>query len=163
MEGGGVAASGGRGRGRKRRASRDAGDGRSAPRSDADDDEADDGEDLMGDNMVDDYQEMAALDVYDERMLDEREYSEDRDARREADARMDERDRRRGVQRGGRLGAANESEGAWCVVGGVGGLLVRVPPSEQAAHCRRGALLRLCTAVQLSACATTLSSLLHPP
>ncbi|CAB3988376.1 DNA replication licensing factor MCM2, partial [Paramuricea clavata] len=56
--------------------------------------EADDGIDLMGDNMEDDYRAIPRLDVYDPTALDEEDYDElDIGARREAEKVMGKRDR----------------------------------------------------------------------
>jgi hypothetical protein len=75
----------------------------------ATDDEEGSGEDLM-ENLVDDYRDMGQLDAYDSQMLDERSYDDaDPDARRAAEAALEQRDR---LERraGGRRGAAFESE-----------------------------------------------------
>jgi hypothetical protein len=75
----------------------------------ATDDEEGSGEDLM-ENVVDDYRDMGQLDAYDSQMLDERSYDDaDPDARRAAEAALEQRDR---LERraGGRRGAAFESE-----------------------------------------------------
>lgn len=75
------------------------------------------GEDLFGDNYADDYKEGGLLDAYDSQMLDERDYGEDRDARFAAEAALQDRDRREGRGRLGRLGAALESdEGAFTLL-----------------------------------------------
>ena len=68
------------------------------------------GEDLM-ENMADDYRDMGQLDAYDSQMLDDRSYDDnDPDARRAAEAALEQRDRRERRRAGGRLGAAFESE-----------------------------------------------------
>ena len=73
------------------------------------------GEDLLGDNMADDYRDMGQLDAYDSQMLDEREYEDDVDARLAAEEALRERDRREGRRLGGRLGAAavDSEDGAY--------------------------------------------------
>lgn len=69
------------------------------------------GEDLLGDNMMDDYREMDVLDQYDEALLDEREYAPlDQEARMAAEAALAERDRLEGRGRVTRLAAALESD-----------------------------------------------------
>jgi len=106
------------GSGAKRRRSRVAAhesDGGSMMESRRGEDSEGSGEDLLGDNMADDYRDMGQLDAYDSQMLDEREYEDDVDARLAAEEALRERDRREGRRLGGRLGAAavDSEDGAY--------------------------------------------------
>ena len=96
-------------RGQKRRRPRPVEDSGSAAGGGGGADSEGSGEDLLGDNMADDYKDMGQLDQYDSQMLDEHTYEDDVEARQAAEAALQERDRREG-RRTGRLGAALESE-----------------------------------------------------
>ena len=68
----------------------------------------------MGDGMMRDYEEMGALDGYEGRDLDDREYGGmDYEQRRGAERQMDERDARDGRRRGRVEAAMSDSGGAW--------------------------------------------------
>lgn len=72
----------------------------------AEEEEEEEGEDLLDDNMLNDYKAVPELDRYDEADLDEQEYeSIDYGARRRAEAEMRKRDREMS-KRGGRIPAA---------------------------------------------------------
>ena len=60
--------------------------------------------------MMADYAEMGALDKYDDNLVDHREFSDNADARMDADRALNERDNREGRGRRGRGDAALESE-----------------------------------------------------
>ena len=99
--------------GQKRRRARAAEDSEVSDRAGGGPESEGSGEDLLGDNMADDYKDMGQLDQYDSQMLDEHTYEDDVEARQAAEAALQARDRREG-RRVGRLGAALESEEGAC-------------------------------------------------
>ncbi len=107
LDGGG--AGGGDGRRRRRRGGRDGGDGAgggSNNNNNNGEDSGDDGEDIHAEEYERDYRAIPALDTYERRNLDNREYDEiSAAARRAADADMRRRDRRE-MARTGRAGGA---------------------------------------------------------
>lgn len=93
----------------------------------SDDDEEESGEDLLGDNMMDDYKDMGRLDAYDDENLDARDYEAMGFAeRQEAERQMRERDLREGKR--GRDAALHSDTGGALSGAAVGGGWSRVSP-----------------------------------
>jgi len=71
------------------------------------DEEPDDGEDIMGDNMMEDYKDIKELDQYDKEEFDDKEYENmTPEERKRVDKLLNERDERRKRQYGSRVPAA---------------------------------------------------------